>query len=73
MEELLEALAVEDGDRSLDRDIMMEPSVVVECCKSLVIYDEETGLVRFAHETVQDFVSRNIAELPGPCMLAKSA
>jgi hypothetical protein len=69
MEELLEALVVEDGDRDLERDGMLEPSAVIECCKSLVIYDETSGFVRFAHKTVHDYIEANIHLLPPPVHL----
>lgn len=56
MDELLEALVVEDGDRDLQRDDMLTPADVVECCKSLVVHEISTGLVRFPHYTVQEFI-----------------
>jgi hypothetical protein len=56
MVELLEALVVEEGDRELHRDYILDPSDIVECCQSLVQYDGDTGVVRFSHETVQKFM-----------------
>ena len=56
MDELLEALVVEDGDQDLQRDYMLTATDVVECCKSLVVHEISTGLVRFPHFTVQEFI-----------------
>jgi hypothetical protein len=56
MGELLEALVVEDGDRELHREYMLEPEDIIECCKSLVICEASTGLVRFTHYTLQEFL-----------------
>ena len=56
MDELLEALVVEDGDQDLQRDDMLQPTDVIECCKSLVVHEISTGLVRFPHYTVQEFI-----------------
>ena len=60
MSELIEALVVENGDQDLERDSMLQPSDIIECCKSLVIHDESSGLVRFAHYTVQQFIAEKI-------------
>ena len=60
MNELLEILVVEDGDAYLEREGMLKPAEVVECCKSLVLYEESSGLVRFTHETTQDFIANNV-------------
>lgn len=62
MDELLEVLVVEEGDTHLEREGMLRPSEVVECCKSLVLYEECSGLVRFTHETVQDFIANNVQQ-----------
>jgi len=73
MIELLEALVVEDGDRSLQREEMLTPSEVIACCKSLVIYDDTNGLVRFAHYTVKEFIEVRLQqELPPASDLAKT-
>ena len=51
MDELLECLAVEDGNTDLQRDFLLG-SAVIECCKSVIIYDESSGAVRFTHYAV---------------------
>lgn len=60
MRELRECIVVEEGDNDLERELMPSESDVIDCCKSLVVYDESTGLVRFTHYTVQEFIARNI-------------
>jgi len=73
MDELLEVLVVEDGDKCLEREGMLKPSEIVECCKSLVLYEECSGLVRFTHETVQDFIANTVEDsLLSPVDLAKT-
>jgi hypothetical protein len=62
MDELLEALVVEEGDECLERGGLLDPAEVVECCKSLVLYEESSGLVRFTHETAQDFIANNVQQ-----------
>lgn len=56
MEALLEALVVEEGDRELQRDYMLKPTDVIDCCKSLVIHEISSGFVRFTHYTVEEFI-----------------
>src|SRR5271154_5084295 len=73
MEELIEALVVEECDRDLERDCMLQPSQVIECCKSLVVYEAETRTVRFTHYTVQEFLVVNVLKsLERPVTIAKS-
>ena len=56
MIELREAVAVEDGYTDLEEDDLPDPSVIVECCCSLVTYEHTTGIVRFTHYTVAGFL-----------------
>ena len=85
MDELLEALAVGPGEDDSDVDDtddddqdrihgnMLQPFQVIECCKSLVLYDESSGLVRFTHYTVQQFIASHIKQsLPPAIDLAKT-
>jgi hypothetical protein len=62
MSELLEVLEVEEGDEELTRDNSLEPSKIVECCKSLVVYDEDSKLIRFAHYTVEEFIANRLED-----------
>ena len=72
MEELLEVLVVEDGKHDLETGSFIEPGDVVECCKSLVLYVESSGIVRFTHETVNDYIRDNIDILPPVTNLTKT-
>ena len=54
MQELLEALVVDDGDLDLEFDYLLQPGDVIECCKSLVVHEASSGVARFSHYTVQD-------------------
>lgn len=72
MDELLEALVVEEGDRDLERECLLEPSDIIKCCNGLVLYEESSGFVRFSHETVHDYFKTNINILPTSAHLAKS-
>jgi hypothetical protein len=60
MNELREVLVLEEGDTELERRFLLEPSDVVECCRSLVQYDMITGLVHLSHYTVQQFLILDI-------------
>lgn len=71
--ELCECLVVEVGDEDLKYELMPDSSDVIDCCKSLVVYDESTNMVRFSHYTVQEFISCSIEQkLPPTINLAKT-
>jgi len=76
MGELLEALTVEDceADDRLEEALQegIAPVDVIDSCKSLVQYEKSSGLVRFSHYTVQEFVADHIQELPHALHLARS-
>jgi hypothetical protein len=67
MDELLEALVIEDADPDEGKlEVVLQDMImldeVVECCKSLVFYEKTSGLVRFTHYTVQEFIAGNIQQ-----------
>ena len=72
MDELLEVIVVEDGNQDLETESLIEPSDVIQCCKSLVLYEESSGIVRFTHETVNDYIKDNIDILPPVTNLTKT-
>ncbi len=72
MDELLEVLVVEDGNQDLETESLIEPADVIQCCKSLVLYEESSGIVRFTHETVNDYINDNIDILPPVTNLTKT-
>ena len=60
MDELREAMIIKGGDSDLAFEYLDPPEFIVEECKSLVVYDEQTGVVRFAHSSVHDFMRENM-------------
>lgn len=56
MDELREALTIEFDDTELLQEQLSEPTFIVEECKGLLSYNEETGLVTFSHYAVQNFL-----------------
>jgi ankyrin repeat protein len=56
MDELQEALVVELGDTRLQREYFLEGAFIVEECKGLISYDLASGIVKFAHYTVKNFL-----------------
>src|SRR5271154_624078 len=70
MEELLEALVVEELEQDLTLDEGLQdklaPSDVIDCCKSLVIYEKSSGLVRFTHFTVQEYIESKAQKILPP-------
>lgn len=64
MGELREAITInpieniEDADeecRELDQEGFHDPEVIIECCRSLIIWEISTDIVRFSHYTVEEF------------------
>jgi len=56
IEELSEALCFEVGSTSIDPTRNLSYVDVVEICQSLVVHEEFSGVVRFVHTTVQEFL-----------------
>jgi len=56
MRELREALTVEKGERCHEEEDLPDPDKLIEVCEGLVAYDEKSGIARFAHYTVQEFL-----------------
>jgi hypothetical protein len=71
MDALREALVIEDSDHELQHDYMLEPEDIIDCCKSLIIHETSSGLVRFTHYTVQEFIGTIESHLYSMNHLAK--
>jgi len=56
MAELQEALAVEDGDVDLEEDDLTPAAQIVQVSGNFVSYDTASGIVRFSHDTMRDFL-----------------
>jgi hypothetical protein len=73
MDELREALVVEEGDHHLERDFMVDSDDVLNVCKGLIEFDASSGLVRFAHFTMEEYIKGNLQDfLPPAVHLAKT-
>jgi hypothetical protein len=60
MEELLEAVAssLAESPKTNYRDYLMEPQALLESCAGLVVYEQESEIVRFAHLTVGEYLMK---------------
>ncbi|KAJ7166318.1 ankyrin repeat-containing domain protein [Mycena crocata] len=56
--ELQEALAIQPGNRVLDRDSLPDIDIVISVCAGLVVVDE-TKIVRLIHHTAQSYFDDN--------------
>ena len=56
--ELQHALAVEVGEPKLDEDNLPQIEDVISVCAGLVTVDEESGIIRLAHYTTQEYFKR---------------
>jgi ankyrin repeat protein len=71
MAELREAVAIEDHSAELEEEDLSDATVIVECCGSLILHEQTSDIVRFAHYTVNDFIKTQ-NNLLGEVDLAKS-
>ena len=59
--ELREAIFLKPGQKDLDPACSdFHPTELVRACKSLVLHEEGSGVVRFVHETVQAYIAMRI-------------
>ncbi|CAD6575359.1 MAG: hypothetical protein ASARMPREDX12_007236 [Alectoria sarmentosa] len=61
VEEFREAVAFEADDKSWSKDKIPDQDLMFECCKGLIIKDEDDQTVRFAHQTVQQYLTRGLS------------
>lgn len=59
MRELQEALSVRQFDEATVEDYIIRPLDLINCCQSLVAFDETSQIVRFRHYTVYEFLQKN--------------
>ncbi|KAL8856068.1 MAG: hypothetical protein Q9178_007324 [Gyalolechia marmorata] len=55
LEVLLEALAIEPGEKDLDLEAIPPMSLILDVCAGLLILDEQSEAVRLVHYTAQDY------------------
>jgi hypothetical protein len=73
MEELSEALVVEDGDHD-PREDAINAVGIIDCCLSFITHDHTTGQVRFIHPSVERWFAKEPqhGKLYSECYLAKT-
>lgn len=74
MSELLEAIAIREGNVSLDEDYLMpaDDDEIVEVCSTLVIHDGVSDVVEFSHNQVGEFLLLHYSDyLLHPSVIAK--
>ncbi|KAJ7278156.1 hypothetical protein C8J57DRAFT_1576421 [Mycena rebaudengoi] len=54
--ELCEAIAIEPGTKTFDRDGLLDPDIFLSVCAGLVVINLADGSVRFIHYTTQDYM-----------------
>ncbi|KAJ5249624.1 hypothetical protein N7489_000034 [Penicillium chrysogenum] len=57
--ELQHALAIEEGESSLDEENMPEIEDILAVCAGLVTTENETGIIRLVHYTTKEYLERN--------------
>lgn len=72
--ELQHALAVFDGQRDFDSSCITDIEDIISSCTGLVIAEQPTNLIRFAHYTVQEYFDKHLCDhYPNPrAYIAKS-
>jgi len=73
VEELLEALAVEEWSLEREPENIPMMELMLECCMGLVIVQPSDRTVRFSHYSVQEFLSSRSSLIPPALYLAKSS
>lgn len=58
MNELQEALAVEEGDREIDESNFVDPELFTSVCAGLVFYDQASSVIRLVHVSAQEYFKR---------------
>lgn len=58
LQELCEALVIEEGDFTIDKSCRIHPpELILDLCKGLVVWDRRTGIVTLAHSSVRAFLN----------------
>ncbi|KAJ7805046.1 hypothetical protein B0H14DRAFT_3773018, partial [Mycena olivaceomarginata] len=56
--EIQTALAVEPGEKFLDKDNILDMEIILSVCAGLVIIDEQLSALRLVHYTTQEYLDR---------------
>jgi len=60
--ELCQAVAVERDFEDIGEGDCPDPLDVIECCRGLLLHEQSSGIVRFAHHTIQPFLETNYSD-----------
>lgn len=71
VEELLEALAIEEWSRGRESDDIIHEEVMLECCQGLVMIQIADRTVHFFHYSVQKYLQSHPELIPSKVYLAK--
>ncbi|KAK6508725.1 hypothetical protein TWF506_010803 [Arthrobotrys conoides] len=63
IQDLLVALAIEPGTFEIPEDQQLLQSTVLDICAGFIVVDESSGIVKLAHETVQEYLIRKPTNL----------
>lgn len=63
VEELQQALAVEAEDSGLDETAFIETEILLNISGGLIIVDQQSGIVRLVHHTLQQYLGDNRSKL----------
>lgn len=58
VDELLEALAIREGDNELDRSGLLGRATLLDCCLGLATIDTETSTVRLVHFSLREYLEK---------------
>lgn len=58
--ELQDALAVTEGDTTLDKTKREHTSIIVTVCAGLVTVDVDRGIIRLVHETTREYLASHM-------------
>ncbi|KAK3326348.1 hypothetical protein B0H66DRAFT_637637 [Apodospora peruviana] len=58
MEQLQHALAISEGDLTLDRDNTIRGADIISACEGLVTLDAKYGIIRLVHYTTREYLER---------------
>ena len=70
MDELRELLLIRNGMTKLNHNDLYEPGYILDACQSLVICGKSSGIVRFAHYAVREFLLKDYKQLRSTTDLA---
>src|SRR5437762_2958043 len=62
MDEVREIVSVRIQDSDLVTDFLDRKDLLIQSCQGLVAFDERSGILRFTHYTVQEFLQEHYCQ-----------